>query len=106
MARRIVEALEGIGEIHAGGELLRRAAYHLEVSIDDSGTRNPAGAPEPIVEGTIDVSGMAEALVLAGPQELSLKLQDGRQLAFSLASTSGRIEAHGGLEPSTPPTRS
>jgi hypothetical protein len=106
MARQILEALDGVGEIHAGGELLRRAAYHIEVSTDDAGTRHPSETPAPIVEGRIDVAGMAEALVLAGPQERSLKLQDGRQLAFSLASTSGRIEAHGGLEPSTPPTRS
>ncbi len=42
---------------------------------------------------------MGEAAVLAGPEKLTLKLEDGRRLMFTLTSTSGRIRAYGGLDP-------
>jgi hypothetical protein len=84
--------LSGIGEVHARGELLRRTRYHLEVS---TGTE---GGDEPRIEGTVDISGMGEAVVLAGPQELTLRLEDGRTLSFTLASTTGRIRVHGGFQ--------
>ena len=44
------------------------------------------------LEGTIDITGMGEAVVLAGPRELTLELEDGRRLPFTLTSTTGRIQ--------------
>jgi hypothetical protein len=85
--------LSGIGEVYAGTELLRRTRYHLEVS-----TRTGAEGAEPRIEGTVDIAGMGEAVVLAGAQELTLRLEDGRRLAFTLTSTTGRIRVHGGFQ--------
>lgn len=86
--------LTGVGEIYAGTEMLRRTRYHLEISTDPL-----AESGEPRIEGTVDIAGMGEAIVLAGAQGLTLRLEDGRQLSFTLASTVGRIRAHGGIQP-------
>ena len=85
--------LNGSGEVYAGTELVRRTRYHLEIS---PGT---ADGEDPRIEGTVDISGMGEAVVLAGAQALTLRLEDGRRLSFTLASTTGRIRVHGGLQP-------
>ena len=94
MASGEVEHLTGIGEIYAGDQLLRSARYELTVS---SGTA--VGTPgAPTIIGSIDITGMGEAVVLAGPDRLMLKLEDGRRLMFTLSSTSGRIRADGIIE--------
>ena len=94
MASGEVEHLTGIGEIYAGDQLLRSARYELTVS---SGTA--VGTPgAPTIIGSIDITGMGEAVVLAGPERLMLKLEDGRRLMFTLSSTSGRIRAAGIIE--------
>ena len=49
-------------------------------------------------EGVIDLSGIGEAVVLAGPDSLTLTLEDGRRLLFSVADTGGKIVGHGILE--------
>jgi hypothetical protein len=42
---------------------------------------------------------MSEAVVLAGAESLTLKLQDGRRLPFAILDTGGRIVGRGDLEP-------
>ena len=96
MARRVVESLNGVGEIYAGEVLLRSAAYELTVFQDDDPLA-AAGAPQ--IDGHIDISGIAEAVVLAGPQDLTLRLEDGRQLQFALTDTGGHITGKTGPQP-------
>jgi hypothetical protein len=96
MALRIVESLSGVGEIYAGDVLLRSTPYRLSVLRDDD---SPADATAPKIEGHIDITGIAEAIVLAGPQALTLRLEDGRRLEFALTNTGGTIVGKSGLRP-------
>ena len=91
MSKRIVETLKGVGNVYAGSELLRTTPYELEVS-------QPEGEKSLHVEGHIDVSGLGEAVVLTGADVLTLQLEDGRRLAFTLTASTGRIVGRGGLE--------
>lgn len=43
------------------------------------------------IEGHIDISGIGEALVLAGADTLTLTIEDGRRMAFQLTSSGGGI---------------
>lgn len=95
MARRVVESLTGVGEIYAGKVLLRSTAYELTVFQDDD--LAPDGGVN--IDGHIDITGIAEAIVLTGPQELTLRLEDGRQLQFALTDTGGHIIAKTGPQP-------
>jgi hypothetical protein len=98
IAKRLLETLTGVGPIHAGDVPLRTARYELSLWSDD---RQPApeedleGAAS--VEGHIDITGIAEAVVLAGPGSLTLTLEDGRRLAFELTGTGGAIVGRGWL---------
>jgi len=87
----MTEELRGEGEIYAGDRLVRRTRYRLIITKGD-------GASASGVEGTIELATEGEAMVLARVEQLTLLLDDGRYLAFSLASPDGRIHAHGGLE--------
>ena len=87
----MIEELRGEGEIYAGDRLVRRTRYRLSISKGDASS---AGG----VEGTIELATEGEAIVLSRVERLTLLLDDGRHLAFSLASPDGRIRAHGGLE--------
>ena len=58
MERQAIETLSGVGEIYAADRLLRRTTYHLDVANDES---RPTAT---VLGGTIDITGMAEALVL------------------------------------------
>jgi len=94
MARQTIEVLEGAGQIYAGDRLLRETRYRLEVTSEPG----PEGVASTAVEGSIDITGMGEAVVLAGAERLTLRLEDGRRLSFTLGSTAGRIQAHGRLQ--------
>ena len=87
----MIEELRGEGEIYAGDRLVRRTRFRLSISKGDTSS---AGG----VEGTIELATEGEAIVLSRVERLTLLLDDGRHLAFSLASPDGRIRAHGGLE--------
>ena len=92
MSKRLVESLKGVGQIYAGGQLLRTTPYDLKVWQDD-------GPEKPVyIEGHIDVTGLGEAVVLAGPDVLTLRLEDGRRLAFALTASTGHIVGRGDLE--------
>ena len=92
MSRRLIESLKGVGQIYAGGQLLRTTPYDLEVWKTE-GTQT-----EIHIEGHIDITGLGEAVVLAGPDMLTLRLQDGRRLPFTLTASTGHIVGRGDLE--------
>lgn len=96
MARRVVESLSGVGEIYAGDVHLRSTPYKLTVFQEDD-RASPSGPLN--VDGHIDITGITEAVVLTGPQELTLRLQDGRQLQFALTDTGGHIVGKTALQP-------
>lgn len=100
MARRLVESLNGVGTIYAGDQVLRTTAYQVSVwSVDGpSAPGGPPGAGTEI-EGHIDITGIGEAVVLAGPSTLTLTIEDGRRLAIQLTSTGGTIVGRGWLPP-------
>src|SRR6476620_7073807 len=70
MARHLVETLTGVGTVHAQGELLRTTRYELLLWSDDQ--PGPGGAAVTDISGHIDVTGIAEAVVLVGPDTLTL----------------------------------
>jgi hypothetical protein len=94
MPKHVLETVTGDGEVYAGDVLLRRTRYDLTFWSDaprdgqiDSGNVQ--------VDGHIDLAGMGEALVLAGADQLTLHLQDGRRLPFALTGTGGAIVVRG-----------
>lgn len=90
MAKQLVETLRGVGGIFAGDVLLRTVQYELSVWANE-----PDQATS--IDGHIDIAGIAEATVLAGPDSLTLELEDGRRLAFRLTDTGGAIVGRGPL---------
>jgi hypothetical protein len=92
MARRALESLVGIGEIYAGDVLLRRTRYDLSLWTDDlPSSAAGSGAATVHAEGHVDITGIGEALVLAGPDQLTLRLEDGQRLRFRLTGSGGGI---------------
>ncbi len=77
MARVLLESLSGVGEVHSGTQLLRVTRYELSVWSEGEG-----GSVR--IDGHIAIAGMGEAVVLAGPETLTLTLEDGRRLAFEV----------------------
>src|SRR5260370_3622333 len=90
MMRRGLESLSGVGPIHVGELLLRTTTYQLSLWSDD---QPPAAGEAPkavaLVDGHIDITGLAEAIVLAGPGTLTLTIEDARRLALQLTSSGG-----------------
>ena len=98
MSRRLLESLSGVGAIHAGNVLLRRTAYKLSLwSDDDPDVSGDTPETAVSIEGRIDITGIAEAAVLAGPGALTLTIEDGRRMAFQLTSSVGGIVGRGWL---------
>ena len=66
IAKRLVKSVTGTGAIHAGDVLLRTTTYELSVWADD---RQPASDKDleagASIEGSIDITGIAEAVVWA-----------------------------------------
>ena len=92
MTGRLIESLRGTGAVHAGDQLLRTTQYDLTVwSPDDSSGGGRTSQEGSTIEGHIEITGIEEAVVLAGPDTLTLTLEDGRRLAFRLASSGGGI---------------
>jgi hypothetical protein len=96
MSLRVVESLIGVGDVFAGGLHVRSTSYQLSVLRDDEPRADDG---ELRVEGHIDITGIGEAVVLAGPQDLTLRLEDGRRLRFALTDSGGHIVGRAGLEP-------
>jgi hypothetical protein len=91
MTRRLLDTVRGVGEVHAGDVLLRKTHYELSIWADTGPTEGEAVTALPNIDGHIDISGIAEAAVLAGPGTLTLTLADGRRLSFRLTSSAGSI---------------
>jgi hypothetical protein len=98
MTRYIVESLSGIGTIHAGDKLLRTTAYQLSVWSPGQPSAPDSPSDAPSIEGHIDIAGIGEAVVLAGPDALTLTLEDGRRLSIRLTSSGGSIIGRGWLD--------
>ena len=96
MTRRLVGSLRGVGAVHAGDVLLRTAAYDLSLWADDQPLAEDA-ASATAIDGHIDITGIQEAVVLAGPGMLTLTIEDGRRMAFQLMSSNGAIAGRGWL---------
>jgi hypothetical protein len=95
MSRRLVASLNGVGNLYAGDQLLRTVSYELSQWADDQASAQ--GGEVTAIEGHIDITGIGEAVVLAGPDNLTLELQDRRRLAIRLTSTGGGVEGRGWL---------
>jgi len=93
MTGRLIETLHGTGAIHGDGQLLRMVHYEVSVwSVDPSSDDSaPRTQEDSTIDGHIDITGIEEAVVLAGADALILTLEDGRRLAFQLTSSSGGI---------------
>jgi hypothetical protein len=91
MIGNTIEVLNGEGEIYAGGRLLRRTTYRLRIVDGDT-----AGSSR--IEGDIAIATEGEAIILTRAEMLTLLMDDGRHLSFSVVSPTGIIKAHGGLE--------
>lgn len=93
---KLVERCEGIGDLMRSGALVRRVSYRIDRY---QGMLEGSGMPVPglhKVEGSVDVSGVDDAASLVG-LPLTLKLEDGRSVALTLADPSGHVitEGHG-----------
>ena len=98
MTKRLLETLRGVGAIHADEVLLRRTAYEVKVWSDETPSVSSDDSKTAArIEGHIDITGIAEAVVLAGPGTLTLTLEDGRRLAFQLTGSGGGIVGRGWL---------
>jgi hypothetical protein len=75
--------------------LLRKTSYELSVWADESQPRSGVDPETFAVDGHVDITGIAEAVVLAGPDTLILTLEDGRRLPFRLTSSGGAIVGRG-----------
>ena len=92
MAKRLLDTVTGIGSVRAENLTLRATRYRLSFWVNDdlpAASGEPAAAPT--VDGHIDITGIAEAAVLAGVDSLTLTLADGREVAFRIKSTAGDI---------------
>jgi hypothetical protein len=94
MAKRTVETFVGVGALRGGDVLLRDVPYRLTRWIDDE-PLPPPGTPRTAIDGTIDIAGIGEATVLAGVDDLTLWLEDGRGLRIRLTSTTGHVIGRG-----------
>lgn len=97
MSRHLVGELAGVGEVFAGELLLRSVPYRLSLWSEADAAAAASGSRTVAIDGFIDISGVGEAVVLAGPETLTLRLQDGRRLPFTLVDSAGRIVGRGEL---------
>jgi hypothetical protein len=89
---KLVEECSGTGDLLRRGELLRRVRYRIR---RHQGLLEGSGMPVPglyRVDGTVDLDGAAADLVGA---TLTLRLEDGRSIAITVADADGRVLAEG-----------
>ena len=91
MARRLVDSVTGVGSVRAGNLTLRATRYKLSFWVDDDLPGQPGNRGTASVDGQIDITGIGEAAALAGVEQLSLTLADGREIPFRLKSSAGDI---------------
>jgi hypothetical protein len=89
---RLVEEYAGVGELNASGEQIRPVRYRISRY---QGFVDHSGLPVPGVhriEGSVETAANLEPLV---GQSLTLRLEDGRALAITIADPTGRVLAEG-----------
>ena len=100
MSKHLLEELKGVGKVYSGDQLLRVTNYRLYVWQEEA---TPDATPREAdidIDGQIEIADIGEAVVLAGPDSLTLQLEDGRRLPFALTSTRGRLVGRGNLRSS------
>ena len=91
---KLVEETSGVGELRRNQDLLRPVRYRISRY---QGMMEGSGLPVPglhRIEGTIDFDPARDSADWIGAA-LSLKLEDGRVLGITLASSDGRVLAEG-----------
>ena len=89
---KLVEEYAGIGDLESRVESIPRVGYRIARY---QGFIEQSGLPVPGVhriEGTLDTAANLEPLI---GQSLTLRMEDGRALAITIADTSGRVLAEG-----------
>jgi hypothetical protein len=89
---KLVEEYAGVGDLSARGESIRQVRYRIARY---QGFVEHSGLPIPGVhriEGSVDTTTDLAPLVGAS---LTLRLEDGRALAITLADATGRVLAEG-----------
>ena len=89
---KLVEEYDGVGDLDANGEPIRQVRYRIaryQGFVDHSGLPVP-GVHR--IEGSVETAANLEPLI---GQRLTLRLEDGRALAITIADTSGRVLAEG-----------
>ena len=93
---KLVEEYAGVGDLSTKGQSIPQVRYRISRY---QGFVEHSGLPVPGVhriEGSVDTAANLEPLI---GQSLTLRLEDGRALAITIADTSGRVlaEGHGPL---------
>lgn len=86
---KLVEECCGTGNLERGGEVVRRTRYRISRYQEFAGNGMPVPGLHRI-EGSVDATGQE----LVGVP-LTLRLEDGRSLAITVASAEGRVLAEG-----------
>lgn len=89
---KLVEEYAGVGNLDAHGGSIPQVRYRIARY---QGFVEPSGLPVPGVhriEGSVDTAADLEPLI---GQSLTLRLEDGRAIAITIADTSGRVLAEG-----------
>jgi hypothetical protein len=91
---KFVEECVGVGDLEWKGEVLERVRYRINRFQGVAGNGMPVPGVHR-VEGTIELASGTLFDLVGDP--LTLRLEDGRAIAVTLASTDGRIlsEGHG-----------
>lgn len=93
---KLVEECAGIGDLNAADDSIPRLIPQVRYRIARyQGFVEHSGLPVPGVhriEGSVDTTADLEPLV---GQPLTLRLEDGRALAITIADTTGRVLAEG-----------
>lgn len=90
---KVVEEYSGVGGMHCRGQRFTQIPYRISRFQGMA----PNGLPIPglqRLEGTVELTGVTDAAGWVG-SDLTLELEDGRQLALTLADSSGRVLAEG-----------
>jgi hypothetical protein len=89
---KLVEEYAGVGDLNTKGESIPQVRYRIsryQGFIDHSGLPVP-GVHR--IEGSVDTEANLEPLI---GQSLTLRLEDGRAIAITIADTTGRVLAEG-----------
>jgi hypothetical protein len=89
---KLVEEYAGVGDLSAKGEVIPQVRYRI---LRYQGFVDHSGLPVPGVhrfEGSVDTPADLEPLI---GQSLTLRLEDGRAIAITIADTTGRVLAEG-----------